>query len=215
MSLFPLFFSLFCRKTTYNVAWMATARDWKVCAKTKPNKQDETHKYMHIYFFWVTIFPRLAQNERQAEWNGVWALSVSDKIFERILFLFFFYGRSLSSHPWMMSWGDDCAWLADSFLFFFLLLSLSAWRSTPRRVRLRFKVKPLITCVIMDDNGKQNDSRLPLRLNTVCTSTDCFAGLIWSGRKKKIPHLVSVWDCRFGNSTCFGWTWFMKSKATV
>lgn len=39
----------------------------------------------------------------------------------------------------------------------------------------------------MDDNGKQNDSRLPLRLNTVCTSTDCFAGLIWSGRKKKNP----------------------------
>lgn len=36
----------------------------------------------------------------------------------------------------------------------------------------------------MDNTGKQNDSRLPLRLNAVCTSSSCFAGPVWSGRSK-------------------------------
>lgn len=41
----------------------------------------------------------------------------------------------------------------------------------------------------MDDNGKQNDSRLPLRLNTVCTSTDQFrwSHLEWEKKKKNPP----------------------------
>lgn len=88
--------------------------------RQKPNKQNQTHTYLHISssFKVDSVLPR------QAEWNGLWALLHSDKIFQRIL-VSFLEGTFLSNRRWMMSWGDVCAWLIC--LFFFLLLSLSAW----------------------------------------------------------------------------------------
>lgn len=120
MSLFPLFFFLFCKKTNYTSPDWQQLGVWKalsLCKDKDKAKQTKwnTQIYAHLFFFLGdSVFPRLSQNERQVKWNGVWALSQSDKNLPKN-FVSFLLCESLGSHPWMMSWGDVCAWLADSF----------------------------------------------------------------------------------------------------
>lgn len=126
---------------------MATAQKWKAvsCAKAE-------QKYAHFCVF-VSASNRSLQKKR-AEWYSMWAALATFSL-TNVKFRFgacLFVCDIVLAHRQQVNEGLSRLCLADDFL-----RHNNSHPKTPVCVRLCFKVRLLIPCVIMDHNGKQND----------------------------------------------------------